>query len=368
MLIYLIAIFSVYFIFLGFLLVGLVRLKSSEQPKGSSERLVSVIVPFRNEADNLPALVASLANQSYTQFEVIFVNDHSTDQSVVILNAELTRYPSLNTKVIESVGEGKKQALATGVSTSTRDILLTTDADCVLPAGWIETMVSSFDSNTHMVVGTVGLKGQTFFGRLQAQEFLSLIGSGLAMLRWGISLMSNGASIGFTRRAFIEVNGYTGNEHIPSGDDEFLMHKIARKFPGSIKPVKNLSSVVITRASPDLNTFLQQRIRWASKWGGNQSGWAKVIALFVLIVQVSWIMLLIKFIFGASITLGIILIAKIFLEFIFLFSASTSLRQKSSFTSFLLLQVLYPVYVLWVGVAARFIKYSWKGRVHTGNG
>lgn len=368
MLIYLIAIFSVYFIFLGFLLVGLLRLKSSEHPKDSSERLVSVIVPFRNEADNLPALVASLAKQGYAQFEVIFVNDHSTDKSVVILNAELTRYPSLNGRVIDSAGEGKKQALATGISKSTVDILLTTDADCVLPKRWIEAMVSSFDSNTHLVVGTVGLKGHTFFERLQAQEFLSLIGSGLAMLRWGIPLMSNGASLGFTRRAFIEVNGYTGNEHIPSGDDEFLMHKIARKFSGSIKPVKNLSLVVITSAAPNLNTFLQQRIRWASKWEGNQSAWAKLIALLVLIVQVSWIMLLIMFIFSASIALGIILIAKIFLEFIFLFSVSTSLRQKFSFSSFLLLQVLYPVYVLWVGVAARFRKYSWKGRVHTGYG
>lgn len=367
MLIYLITIFSLYFIFLIALVLGWYRLATEIKQQPSEKKMVSVVVPFRNEADNLPAFVATLAKQSYTHFEVLFINDHSSDQSDKVLMNELIRYPSLQTRVIELVGEGKKQALTSGISYSTGEIILTTDADCSLPPVWIEIMVSFFDAETHMVVGAVKLKAHDFFSRLQALEFLSLMGSGLAMLRWGIPLMSNGASLGFTRKAFNAVNGYSGNEHIPSGDDEFLMHKIAKQFPGTVKPVTAFSSVVVTESTPNLSAFLQQRIRWASKWEANQSALSRLVAVLILLIQGSWLVLLITFPYHVSINSGALIGSKILLEFIFLMWVSKSVKQKFSLTSFLLLQILYPVYVLWVGVAARFMKYPWKGRIHAAN-
>jgi hypothetical protein len=61
-----------------------------------------------------------------------------------------------------------------------------------------------------------------------------LVGSGACAMMIGKPNMCNGANIAYPKAVFEEVNGFDGNEHIASGDDEFLMHKIAEKYPNQI--------------------------------------------------------------------------------------------------------------------------------------
>lgn len=362
--IYLVTIFSVYFIGLLLLIVGWKRVGRLRKTS-AVQRFVSVVVAVRNEANTVPALVDSLARQNYglTNYEVLLINDHSEDSTQEIIDDLINRYPTLKIRTQLSNGIGKKQALTTGIGIANGEIILTTDADCQVPANWVENMIESFNPDTHMVVGSVKvLPDKTFFSKLQAMEFASVIGTGFAMLGWKLPVMCNGASLAFTRQSFYEVEGYQGNQQIPSGDDEFLMRKILTRYPGSVVEIQDLDSVVSTQPLTSIHDFFQQRLRWAGKWKANNSLLARVMASYILLVQVSWLTVLILYVIYIPQSLGIIIGIKLILEGIFLWTVGRTLNQQFNIGVFLALQILYLVYVISVGVLSQLKNYSWKDR------
>jgi cellulose synthase/poly-beta-1,6-N-acetylglucosamine synthase-like glycosyltransferase len=257
MLIYLILIFSIYF---GFLLACILGwLKFTTQTKSNEEQtdqFVSVIIAFRNEEAALPLLLDSVKHQAFPvhQFEVVFVDDHSSDNSNQIILEWLKGNPHVRGSCINALGNGKKQALTEGIKSSRGEIVLTTDADVELPEDWMSTMAGAFRADTSMVMGLVKIQQSgSLFSKLQALEFSSLIGSGVAMNMLGYPVMCNGASLAFRRKSFEAVNGYEDNLHIPSGDDEFLMRKLKSVF-------REQSVLIRTRAplwQPDLWQLLK---------------------------------------------------------------------------------------------------------------
>lgn len=357
-------IFVVYFIFLLLLTGGLLRWRRNTNTADNLPS-VSVVVAMRNEALNLPTLVASLAGQRYTaKWELILVDDHSEDNTLQVAAILKNQYPNLVIHTISSSGNGKKQALTSGIESATGEIILTTDADCELPSGWITEMINSFKKNTQLVVGTVSLKiDSSFLSKLQAVEFASVMATGLGMLGWGKPVMCNGASLAFTKRAFIEVDGYAGNEHIPSGDDEFLMRKIADRFPASIQAVNYGNNTCQTKPAASIGDFFEQRLRWAGKWRANTSVLAKWIAVCVFLFQLSWLPAVVQALVTLHTGLLTVIILKIFLELLLLAYASKAIQQKFSLPAFLLLQLLYSPYVILVAVASQVMGYRWKGRM-----
>lgn len=362
MLVYFILIFGLYFTVLIVLLVGWNKV---HQPTSIEQKslFVSVIIPFRNEAMHLRALLDSLESQHYdrSNFEIIFVDDHSTDQSVFMLK-EWLQYTGLGMTIIPSSGSGKKRALATGVEMARGEIILNTDADCMLPPDWISGMVSSFNSHTQMVVGLVRIAPRNFFDRLQALEFVSVMGTGMAALNWRLPLMCNGASLAFRKNAYEAVQGYEGNFQIASGDDEFLMRKILARYPGSVHLVLDLNSVVVTAPAGSLKDFLHQRLRWASKWRVNDSGFARLVAIFMFGVQVSWLLLTSLALFNGSTPIFVLIFLKIVLEGLFLFTVCKGLKQPFDFMAFACLQIVYPFYVIFIGMFSQFLSFQWKDR------
>jgi poly-beta-1,6-N-acetyl-D-glucosamine synthase len=365
MLIYLLAIFSIYFIFLILLMLGWQEATSKDNKGIVKDEFVSVVVAIRNEEKSLPDLINTLSRQSYpfSKFEIILVDDHSTDQSRSIVSVLQLEYPTLDITLIQSTGTGKKNALTEGIRLAKGEIILTTDADCLLPPAWIEGMLKSFRSNSNLVVGMVKIKSDdTFFDSLQFLEFASVMGSGISFLGWGIPVMCNGASLAFRKRAFQDVSGYEGNFHISSGDDEFLLRKIEKKFPGTIEVISQADCVVRTHPIKSLAEFFQQRIRWAGKWKANDSMLARVLAVFVFTVQLSWLFMLVALVSSLRIELTILVVIKVLLEGIFLYRISKYMHEELHVTAFLGLQVLYPVYVIYTGLFSQFKKYQWKDR------
>lgn len=357
-------IFGAYFIFLILILIGWYKVSQGESLPSTS-RLVSVIIPFRNEALNLPALIQSLAQQRITTnpFEIILVDDHSTDHSTQVLELQQVLHPQLSIQVITSRSTGKKEALTTGILQARGEIILTTDADCVVSPDWINSMTSSFDSTTKMVVGVVQLSAVRFFDKLQAVEFLSVMISGLAMLGWHLPMMCNGASLGFLRDAFLHVKGYEGNVQIPSGDDEFLMRKMESSFPGSVRVVQNLEAGVTTKPAGTLREFIHQRLRWAGKWRAHESRITQLTAVLIWIVQLSWLGLPILFFVSDPLLPTSIMLTKLVLEAWLIGRIARKLRQPFYGLAFLGLQVIYPMYVIYIGLASQFVSYQWKDRV-----
>jgi len=357
---------GIYVGYLFFLLVLIMAWNSwSSLSSQNLELPLSVIVPFRNEEKMLPMLIDSLKAQSHTSFEVIFINDHSEDESLKVLDQALQDVPfDFQIHSLEAPF-GKKEAITIGVALATHDLILTTDADCFATPNWLTEMSSPFnEQRLQMLVGPVGLVGESFWQKMQSIEFSSLIGTGGALLRLKAPVMANGANLAYRKDVFEAVSAFEGIEGTPSGDDELLMNKVSKKFPGSIRFQKSSKALVLTNALKDWAEFRQQRLRWASKWKVGFRPVTIFSALAVFVVQLIQVGLIVQA-FTSHGNLGLIaalLLLKLLIEYIFLWSVRRSFGQKMDGLAFLVNYLLYPFYAIYFGIAANFGKFHWKGR------
>jgi len=356
--------FALYFVLTIALTVGwrrAVAYKPSAQ--NTHTPVVTVVVAARNEAEHIASLLNDLAQQTYTHFEVIVVDDHSDDNTGAIADTFSKRF--VNIRLITSTGTGKKAALTQAIREAKGEIIIATDADCRMSKQWISTMVTYFtEVKVQMIFGGVVLSGNSYFASLQALEFVSLIGSGAATMAFGIPTMCNGANLAFRKNAFEAVGGYEGNQHIPSGDDEFLLRKIVHHYPGSVVYAGAPEAVVHTSTSPTLRAFIHQRIRWAGKWRHHQSFVSKLLAVFIAAFQ-AMVFVLPALVVMQRIDAGVALglwVTKAVLEFGFLKTVCHNLRPSWRWRAFLSLQLLYPLYILGIGVFSNFRTFEWKGR------
>ena len=348
---------ALYILFLIVLIGGFasIRERGTTQPI----RKISVVVAMRNESGNIDQLIKGLRAQAYTNYEVILVDDHSTDGTLELINRI-----KKEEIVVEGEGHGKKAALTTGIGKATGEIIVTTDADCSLHPTWLTGINDAFDSDSSMAIGGVRLNARdTFFHRMQRIEFSSVIGTGLSLAALRNPLMCNGANLAFRREAFYTAKGYEGNMAIASGDDEFLLRKFVDLFgTKAIRVLTGAGSVVTTGAHDSLGAFIEQRKRWASKWKLHTSALSSFVGLFVFIFQFLWMVAIVRTIIAFNTIILLLLLLKMIVEGVLLYGYCRRLMMRFSLDAFLALQILYPLYVIYTGLAANFFNYSWKGR------
>ena len=332
--------------------------------KQDSFPFITVVVAARNEAQNIEALLRDLSQQNYSLYEVIVVDDHSDDNTVQIAQHVTQEYTSF--KVIRSPQSGKKLALTEGVKHAQGSIIVTTDADCRVPAHWLSSIAIYFQQpEVKMVLGGVRIRQKNFFHDLQAIEFSSLIGSAAATANRGYPTMCNGANIAYRKTVFEDVNGYSGNTHVPSGDDEFLMRKIKALYPAGIYFMNDAQSVVTTQPNETVGAFIRQRLRWAGKWRYNTSVYTALLAVYIFLIQAITLLCWALLFFSderLQVTAILFLATKAFCEFLFLRSVCRFLGCRWNGLAFMTLQFIYPFYVTGIGLFAHFIPQRWKGR------
>jgi biofilm PGA synthesis N-glycosyltransferase PgaC len=330
------------------------------------QRTIAVIVSFRNEAHALPQLIADLKRLDYPadNVEFVLVDDDSSDASVDVARSHIASDGRFTLMANGNHSPGKKNAITRAISSTKAHIVVITDADCRLPVSWLKIINEAFDSDkTKMTAGPVRLSSAGPFGNLQAMEFASLVGTTGATIALGFPVMANSANLAFLRSAFIEVKGYEGNESITSGDDQFLVKKFADKWKGSVGFLYRQGAIVTAGSAPDINTFVEQRLRWAGKWKP-AADTSAVLALAILFFHVCNLVVMSLWLFGAiSSKAFIILIAtKVFAEVIFLFPVCRFIEVKWRWTSFFLLQLFYSLYVISIGFLSQILTARWKGR------
>lgn len=361
-----IIIFLSYVVVVFGLITGWIKAMGINVPGVVKEKFISVIVAFRNEEATIGRLIDNLQEQEYPRdkFEVVLINDHSEDNSVSVINESL-RGP-ISSKLMNNATPGKKSALTKGIRHSVGTIMVTTDADCRMGKDWLRSINNSFyDESVKMTFGPVKFQtDDTLFSTMQAIEFSSLIGSGAATAAFGFPTLCNGANLAFTKDVFTETGGYDGNEHIASGDDEFLMRKIEAKYPGGIRFNNSPDSLVTTTPQQTLNEFLNQRLRWAGKWRYHDGTNSKLLAVYIFLFHLS-VLVLPFFVLMGDISVYILLgllVAKAVVELFFLRPVCTWLKVRWSWVAFIILQVVYPIYAVGVALAALFKTPFWKGR------
>jgi glycosyltransferase involved in cell wall biosynthesis len=227
----------------------------------SQQHPVSVVICSRDEDENLARNLPGILVQQYpSTFEVVTVNDNSVDDSKYILQELKKTFKSLN--VVELTHEaklitGKKYPLSIGIREAKHEVLLLTDADCV-PASeyWIQKMQDGYSENTEVVLGygayhkTSGalnklIRFETFHTALQYLSYA------LA----GMPYMGVGRNLSYKKDIFLRNKGFSSINHIPSGDDDLFINKVASK--------KNTAVVI----DPDAITRSIPKTTW--------SGWLK---------------------------------------------------------------------------------------------
>ncbi len=330
---------------------------------------ITVVIPVRNEAANLPALLADLNAQTYLNFEVIVADDASTDGTLAIAQSYAAQSRFLLTPLPLSdikTASPKKRAITESIRIATGDLILTTDGDCRVGPGWVAAFADFYARHQpRMMTGPVTFTNtNTVFSALQTVEFASLIGSGACTLAWGRPTMCNGANLCYEKRVFAEVGGFAGVDHLASGDDELLMHKIAEQYPNGVRFLKNRAVIVETDAHGSLQSFYNQRKRWASKWRTYRSWQPSVLAVFVFLSNVAPVLALVGWLlgwWGGGVPLTVAAM-KVLPEVLFLGSILVFLQKKWAVPWILPTAAVYPFYVIFFGLAAQRKGYQWKGR------
>ncbi|HEY8513213.1 MAG TPA: glycosyltransferase [Cyclobacteriaceae bacterium] len=355
---------ALYFFFLLVIRKGWKSALQTRDVLPSAERpSVTVVIAARNEASNIANVLSDLEHQSIRDFEVVVVDDHSDDDTAAIARkfSENSKY-ALEVVPVGSAG-GKKAAVTTGVLRARGSVIITTDADCRVGSRWIESMVAGFQPHVNFVSGAVRIgPAETFRAQLQAAEFASLVGVGASTIGLGQPILCNGANMAFRRDVFLEVGGYSGNEHIASGDDVFLLQRIHERSAESVVFCPHPDAVVETPAVP-WRQFVNQRIRWGAKWKHAASFATPALALFIGCFHLAWLVLVPVLIAAGTVAEPVILLlTKAVLEMLYLRQVHRFTGVKWSWQIFFLLQIIYSAYVVVVGGLANFKRPEWKGR------
>ncbi len=206
--------------------------------------------------------------------------------------------------------------------------------------------------------------GQYVTERRQEVEFAALVGIGGASLALGAPNMCNGANLAYTRAAFLAVQGFSGNAHVASGDDEFLMHKIAARYPGQVAFLKAPAAIVSTAAQESVGAFLAQRVRWASKWPHYQNRRIKQLALLVFGVNALLFLGAAGAVPGwlAGGQIALLYAVKLAVDGWFLAPVLRFFNRRHHLLYLLPWQLVYVPYVVGTALAGLRGTYSWKGR------
>jgi cellulose synthase/poly-beta-1,6-N-acetylglucosamine synthase-like glycosyltransferase len=330
----------------------------------------TVIIPARNEAANIKACVDSILNQDYPTdaFEIIVIDDFSEDDTAFIVTALSQQYSQVRLiQLADHCKDGetlayKKKAIEIAVAEAKGDWILTTDADCIVPKKWlllynayIQEHQPCFVAAPVMFIKTAGILNQ-----FQVLDFLALQGITAAAVGAGKHSMSNGANLGFEKTAFIAVGGYQGVDHIASGDDMFLMHKMKQTLHKPVGYLFHPDAIVLTAAMDTWKSFIMQRIRWASKARYYDDRSITLVLTLVYLFNLSFVCLALM---GSWSSLIIALGFKTFFELFFLDPVARFFKLQPELRYFVFYQPIHIVYNIAAGLFGQLKTYSWKGRM-----
>jgi cellulose synthase/poly-beta-1,6-N-acetylglucosamine synthase-like glycosyltransferase len=356
-------------------------LVTEDQPSGKQDVLLSVIVAARNEEGRMKPLLEALLSQDFGlnfrgAWEIVWVDDHSTDGSAALAEKFAIAHPELKFRVLRRNGSDtfplhKKGAVALGVASAHGECILVTDADCVPGPGWCRAMFHTLtkDSSTMFVAGAVRLAPCTSaWQRSQALEFMSLNAIAASSIALGQPIISNGGNMAFRRSVFTRINPYDGNMRHPGGDDDLLMHRIVVEYGAqAVAFCSDTGAMVDTPPVAGLRDFLQQRIRWISKQSAYPDPWVS------LTLKAVWFMQAMIFMGLAAALVGWIRIGWISLGAWWVKGIMDGLytRQAASFYKvhagwglLLLTHLWYLPYTLVAGLMGYRGRFEWKGRAY----
>jgi cellulose synthase/poly-beta-1,6-N-acetylglucosamine synthase-like glycosyltransferase len=320
-----------------------------------------VIIPFRNEENNIPIMIEALSIQkSNSKLNVIFVNDHSLDNSVNILEKVNVNF-SMKILHLEKKQEGKKEALKAGIKNSSGEYIIFLDCDAFPGEKWLKTIEENLSPETSLMCSPVIPLSKSFFGKVFVMPgFFSLMLCGGASIIEGRAVMCNGANMICRRKDFSDN---LMNKKISSGDDIFILHNL-KKQNKRIKFLNKKESAVYTMIPNSFVDFLAQRLRWGSKSIHYTDKAAIYLAVVVAITNIG-IVLSFPFIFKQKSLLiwwVSIFLLKTTIDFLLLIKGEKKYNIGINWIFFLISEIFEVLNTSILSILSLFVKTKWKQR------
>ncbi len=216
---------------------------------------VSIVVCSKNNYNGLQKLIPLLLNQKYKEFEIVIVNDHSTDET----ERFLTQINSSKLKVVhfydEKKYEGKKEALSIGIKNAKYDWILLTDSDCYPQSEyWVLSMMNAQNNQNNDVVLGIGYYEQKkgVLNKIIQYDTLLIVIQYLSFAKINQAYMGVGRNLAYKKSIFDAVNGFKKHEQITSGDDDLFIQTLPENANIGIQ----LDMFASTISEPK-NTFIE---------------------------------------------------------------------------------------------------------------
>ena len=337
-----------------------------KKQKGSTEDLkpfISVIIAARNEEKRIQPTLKNLLELRYPKdkYEIILVDDASGDRTADIIQ----QYVDTNSNWVlirisekNNILKGKKNALIQAIAKARGEIILATDADCIVPGEWLSEMAAQFDEKTVMVLGhSLLLRQKGWLNRLLRFDnlFSAILTAAPTLI--GFPVTSVGRNLAYKKSSYHNSGGYERLSVYKSGDDVHLTELFRSKIKGKIKFCFSKQSFTLSKPPDTLKEIFQQQIRKNSKIL-KKSAPTILFSLFLFIYHI--LLIVFPFLYSSLQIWFLLLGAKLFCEFITLTVAAVKFSETSLIPAIPLMQIFYPVYVSFLGIIGLFQKYEWK--------
>lgn len=348
--------------------------------RNSIQYPVSIIIAARNEEDNIGRILQDLTQQTYPRalYEIIVANDSSLDSTGKIIDGFALKFENIKHVYVDKVPPGfspKKYVLECAIQQAQNEIILTTDADCRVGSQWIESMVSQFVPNVGFVIGFSqfgkSYERRNLLERLQAFDFMQLMGAAAGTANLGYPLAASGQNLGYLRKAYLKVGGFKKVAHRVSGDDVLLLQLVRKFTKFKVRFAATPASFVVSEPQSNLKGFIQQRLRWASN-GSYQIKLNIPFFVYLILVYLNNLFLftgIILALFSAGQTeiILICLLIKILSEATIALRSSQLFFRPDLLRYFPLWFILQMPYIVLLGLIGSVGNFSWKGRSHSAN-
>jgi glycosyltransferase involved in cell wall biosynthesis len=194
---------------------------------------ISVIVCAKNEEENVKNFVPLLAQQNYPDYEIVLIDDASSDETLEIFEAFEKQYSNVKLVKVENIEAfwgNKKFALTLGIKAAKNEYLLFTDADCYpTSTEWIKEMSAQFTKEKTIVLGYGAYEKikNSFLNKIIRFETLLTATQYFSWAKLGKPYMGVGRNMAYKREEFFKTNGFIEHMKIRSGDDDLFINQAA---------------------------------------------------------------------------------------------------------------------------------------------
>lgn len=335
---------------------------------------VTVLISARNEERVIDNLLSSLKNLNYPEklLSVTIINDRSTDSTLEKLYNWQDKLDNLKIIDIKETNPNfapKKYAITKGVESSNSDIIIVTDADCIVPPNWINEITSVFeDKNVALVQGiTKYIYDKSIPPLLFNFQYVDFLSHGIvaaAGIGANLPINSNANNFAYRRDIFNNLSGYGDMSTVVSGDDDLLLQRVWKLKDSNIKFLATERSTVKTEATKTFLELLEQRKRWGSKtvhYGIKQIIPLSIIFIFYIITALSFIS---SAIFITPIYTPILLLfIKLIGEQFFMIKGTKIFRARNYLIHTIWTSPIQLIVVLFSVFSGVFGKFTWKSSV-----